>query len=175
MSFIPCFYIPDYIDFTLEEAASANRGLILKIYIDADGCPVVRPTVEIAKKNRIGAVIVKNYAHEIVDDYAEIVTVDISSDSADLAIANMIRKGDILVTQDYGLAAMAMTRGANCINQNGLVMDSRNIDSLLDKRHVNRKMRKDKKIYTKIPKRTISDDESFKESLLRLIESLVNN
>lgn len=147
----------------------------MKIYIDADGCPVARLSVEIAKQAGIGAVIVKNYAHEIEDDYAEVVTVDISSDSADLAIANMIRKGDILVTQDYGLAAMAMTRGAHCINQNGLVMDERNIDSLLDKRHVNRKMRKEKRIYTKIPKRTPSDDENFRASLLRLIESLVNN
>ncbi|ETA81769.1 YaiI/YqxD family protein [Youngiibacter fragilis] len=144
----------------------------MKIYIDADGCPVAKLSVEIAKKYGIGAVIVKNYAHEIADDYAQIVTVDISSDSADLAIANMVRKGDILVTQDYGLAAMAMTRGANCINQNGLVMDERNIDNLLDKRHVSRKMRRDKKIYTKIPKRTLSDDESFKDSLVRLIERL---
>lgn len=147
----------------------------MKIYIDADGCPVAKLTVEIAKKYEIGAVIVKNYAHEISDDYAQIVTVDISSDSADLAIANMVRKGDILVTQDYGLAAMAMTRGANCINQNGLVMDERNIDNLLDKRHVNRKMRRDKKIYTKIPKRTPADDESFKASLIRLIERLSGN
>lgn len=147
----------------------------MKIYIDADGCPVAKLSVEIAKKYGIGAVIVKNYAHEITDDYAQIVTVDISSDSADLAIANMVRKGDILVTQDYGLAAMAMTRGANCINQNGLVMDERNIDNLLDKRHVNRKMRREKKIYTKIPKRTSADDESFKTSLIRLIDGLTGN
>ena len=93
----------------------------MEIYIDADGCPVINMAVKIAKHKNIPVTIVKNYAHEIQDDYAKIVTVDISSDSADYYIANHIKKEDLLITQDYGLAAMALARGASCINQNGHV------------------------------------------------------
>lgn len=141
----------------------------MRIFIDADGCPVVRLTVELARKNAIPVTIVKNYAHEITDDYAEIVTVDISSDSADYYIANHIRVHDLLVTQDYGLAAMALSRGAHAINQNGLIITDENILMLLDRRHVNQKMRKTQRIYTKIRKRTPEDDEAFLISLRRIL------
>lgn len=141
----------------------------MRIFIDADGCPVVRLTVELARKNEIPVTIVKNYAHEITDDYAEVVTVDISNDSADYYIANQIRSKDILVTQDYGLAAMALSRGAHAINQNGLIITDENILMLLDRRHVNQKMRKTKRIYTKIKKRTPEDDQSFLLSLRKLL------
>lgn len=141
----------------------------MRIFIDADGCPVVRLTVELARKNAIPVTIVKNYAHEITDDYAEVVTVDISSDSADYYIANHIRVHDLLVTQDYGLAAMALSRGAHAINQNGLIITDENILMLLDRRHVNQKMRKTQRIYTKIRKRTPEDDEAFLISLRRIL------
>jgi uncharacterized protein YaiI (UPF0178 family) len=144
----------------------------MRIFIDADGCPVVRLTVDLARKNQIPVTIVKNYAHEITDDYAEIVTVDISSDSADYYIANHIRKGDILVTQDYGLAAMALSRGAHTINQNGLIITDENILMLLDRRHVNQKIRKNQRIYTKIRKRTLDDDQAFLVSLKKLLGPL---
>ena len=141
----------------------------MKIYIDADGCPVVKLTIDMAKRNGLPAVVVKNYAHVVDSDYAEVVTVDISRDSADYYIANRIRPGDILVTQDYGLGAMALSRQARVLNQNGLIITDANIMSLLDRRHVNQKMRKEKRIYTKIPKRTKEDDTRYLEALSHLI------
>ena len=121
----------------------------MKIVVDADGCPVVKQSIELAKEFGLEALVVKNYAHVIEDDYATIVTVDISSDSADYYIVNNVSKGDIVVTQDYGLAAMALSRGAICINQNGLVISDRNIDTVLDRRRINREARRKDGKYTK--------------------------
>lgn len=144
----------------------------MRIFIDADGCPVVKLTVSYARKNGIPVTIVKNYAHVIEDDYAEIVTVDISSDSADYYIANKIRKEDILITQDYGLAAMALSKGAHILNQNGLIIHNENIMTLLDSRHINQKMRKNKRIYTKIKKRIAENDDAFLLSLKKLVNEV---
>lgn len=142
----------------------------MRIFIDADGCPVVKLTITKARERKIPVTVVKNYAHVIEDDYADIVTVDISNDAADYYIANHIRKDDILITQDYGLAAMALSREAHILNQNGLIIHNGNIMTLLDRRHINQKMRKDKRIYSKIRKRTPEDDGAFLESLKKLIE-----
>ena len=140
----------------------------MRIFIDADGCPVVKLAVSYARRKGIPVTIVKNYAHVIEDDYAEIITVDISSDATDYYIANKIRREDILITQDYGLAAMALSKGALILNQNGLLIHNDNIMTLLDRRHVNQKMRKNSRIYTKIRKRTPEDDEAFLLSLKKL-------
>lgn len=143
----------------------------MEIFIDADGCPVIAITIRLAKKNEIPVTIVKNYAHEIEDDYAKIVTVDISLDSADYYIANHIQKEDLLITQDYGLAAMALAKGAHCINQNGHIITNENILSHLSRRHTNQKNRREKRVYTKIKKRTPEDDADFTSSLEKFLQN----
>ena len=141
----------------------------MKIFVDADGCPVVDIAIRIAKENNIHIVVVKNYAVEIADDYAEIVTVDISSDSADYYIANRIGSGDILVSQDHGLAAMCLAKGAICINQNGFIINNENIDGMLNRRYMNRKLRREQGIYTKFKKRNPQADEDFERALMTLL------
>lgn len=142
----------------------------MKIYIDADGCPVVNLTVQIAKEYNIPVIIVKNYAHEITNSYATVVTVDIEADSADYYIINHIEKDDIVVTQDYGVAAITISKEAICITQNGLVISNINIDGLLHSRHMNQQLRKSKKHYSKIKKRTNQDNINFEHQLRSLIE-----
>ena len=139
------------------------------IFVDADGCPVVNISIKVAKENNIDIVVVKNYAVVLYDDYAEIVTVDISRDSADYYIANRIKAGDILVSQDHGLAAMCISKGAICINQNGYIINTENIDGMLNRRHLNQKLRREQKIYTKFKKRNPQADKDFENSLRRLI------
>lgn len=139
------------------------------IFVDADGCPVVNISIKVAKENNIDIVVVKNYAVVLFDDYAEIVTVDISRDSADYYIANRIKAGDILVSQDHGLAAMCIAKGAICINQNGYIINTENIDGMLNRRHLNQKLRREQKIYTKFKKRNPQADKDFENSLRRLI------
>ncbi len=143
----------------------------MKLFIDADGCPVVSLSVDIAARHGIGVFIVKNYAHEIESDYATVVTVDKSLDSADYYIANHISPGDIAVTQDYGLAAMVLSRGAKCITQNGLVISDANIGSLLDRRHMNRIIRKRGGRGTRFKKRNPENDRVFEASLERLMDA----
>lgn len=140
-----------------------------RLIIDADGCPVVSQAIKIAKDKNIHIIIVKNYAHEIYDDYAEIVTVDISSDAADYYIANHTRSGDIIITQDYGLSAMVLSKGGLVLTQNGLIISDNNIEDLLYKRHMNKKLRQEKRIYTKASKRTKDQDDNFVKQLLYLI------
>ena len=82
----------------------------MRIFIDADGCPVVNETIRLAQKLNIPVTVVKNYAHELQSEYAEIVTVDISRDAADFYIANHLKHEDVLITQDYGLAALALSK-----------------------------------------------------------------
>lgn len=146
----------------------------MKIYVDADGCPVVDIAIKLAKEYKLEIIVVKNYAHIINDDYATIVTVDISRDSADYYIVNKVKKGDIVISQDYGFAAMAMSKEAICITQNGLVISNENIDGMLNSRHINQKMRREKKIYTKIKKRNPLANVQFEKSLRILIEKHIN-
>lgn len=144
----------------------------MKIYVDADGCPVVDIAIKVAKEFRLGIVLVKNYAHVINDDYATIITVDISRDSADYYIVNEVQKGDIVISQDYGVAAMVLSKEAVCITQNGLIISSENIDGMLNSRHINQKLRREKKIYTKIKKRNPAANVQFEKSLRSLVLSL---
>ena len=144
----------------------------MKIFIDADGCPVISISVNIAKEYGLEVIIVKNFAHEIHDSYASIVSVDISRDSADFYIVNKIEKGDIVVTQDHGLAAMCLSKGAIPINQNGLVYTRENIDGMLNRRHLHRELRKQNKYYGKAKKRNPEADVAFEKTLRKLVNQL---
>ena len=143
----------------------------MKIFVDADGCPVVNIAIEIAKEYGLEIIVVKNFAHMIKSSYAEIVSVDIENDSADFYIVNRVSKGDIVITQDYGLAALCISKEAYPINQNGLVYTTFNIDGMLNTRHVHRELRKSGKHHSKFKKRTRENDDKFKKSFKRLIES----
>jgi len=144
----------------------------MKIYVDGDGCPVIDVTINIAKKYELEIIIVKNYAHKIEDDYATIVSVDISNDSADFYIVNHINKGDIVVTQDYGLAALCLSKDGYPINQNGFIFTEDNIDQMLNRRHIHRELRKQGKSHSNASKRKPSADSKFRSSLERLINSI---
>lgn len=146
----------------------------MKIYVDADGCPVVDIAIKLAKEYKLEIIVVKNYAHIINDDYATIITVDISRDSADYYIVNKVKRDDIVISQDYGFAAMAMSKEAICITQNGLIISNDNIDGMLNSRHINQKMRREKKIYSKIKKRNPLANVQFEKSLRTLIEKNLN-
>ena len=93
----------------------------MKIIIDADACPVVDITVNVAKERGIECIIVCDNTHTIEKDGARTIVVDKGADSADCRIANITEKGDVIITQDYGLAAMCLARGAVPVSQNGLI------------------------------------------------------
>ena len=101
-------------------------GDIMKIYIDGDGCPVVDITIKVAKEYKLPCTIITDTSHIFNKEYADTITVEKGADSADFKIANLIEKSDIVVTQDYGLGAMCLSRGSKPINQNGLIYTDKN-------------------------------------------------
>ena len=145
----------------------------MKILVDADGCPVKDIILKVAKEYGVELVMVKNVCHEIYDDYAKIITVEKGRDVADIALINNTGSGDIVVTQDYGVAALALAKKAAAINQNGWVYTDENIEGLLMKRHMNQQMRKKHKKYSKTPKRSREDDKMFELKFKELVKSMV--
>ena len=143
----------------------------MRIIIDADGCPVVRSAVSIAEKHGTEVVIVCDCAHIFDIPGVETVTVTRGTDSTDFRIVNMIRAGDIVITQDYGLAAMCLARSAFVINQNGLEYTDGNIDSMLLARHTARKIRSAGGRLKGPSKRTAEQDKAFEDGLNALLES----
>ena len=144
----------------------------MRILIDADGCPVVRLTVSVAKEYGIPAVIFCDTSHEFHLDGVETVTVDKGADSADFAIVNFIESGDLVVTQDYGLAAMVLSKKGSVLTQNGLEITAFNIDSLLASRYAAKKARMSKKHLKGPPKRTAEQDWAFERTLRRILSAL---
>lgn len=142
----------------------------MKVFIDADGCPVVDETVALCKKYSVECMIICDTAHVFNKDGAETVVVEKGADSVDFRLVNMLSKGDIAVTQDYGLAAMCLARGAVPISQNGLIYNEKNIDELLFSRFVSKKIRRAGGRLKGPSKRTSEQDEKFIRTLEKLLK-----
>lgn len=147
----------------------------MRIYVDADSCPVVRIIERIAKKYDIGVTLLFDTNHILQSDYCDIKTIDAGADAVDIALVNMIDKNDITVTQDYGVAAMVLSKGGRCIHQSGKIFTDDNIGGLLMDRHLSKKARMSKsKHHIKGPKkRTAYDNKCFEEAFEKLILELV--
>ncbi len=143
----------------------------MKIIVDADACPVTRIAEEVAKNYNIPCTMVCDTAHQLQSSYSTVFTVSKGADSADYKIVNLIEKGDIVVTQDYGLAAMCISRGAFAINQNGMLYSDNNIDSLLFFRAASAKARRAGVRIKGPKKRDNSQNDTFKAAFIKLIES----
>lgn len=141
----------------------------MKIIIDADACPVLDIAVKTAKTNNLGCVIVCDNTHHIQRDGAETIVVDKGSDSADCKIANIAQSDDIIVTQDYGLAALVIGKGAKALNQNGLIYTNQNIDNLLFTRYIGKKERLAGNRTKGPKKRTPQNDKDFIKALNSLL------
>ena len=146
----------------------------MTIYIDADACPVTRIAERIAKAHGIPVTLLCDTNHLLTSDYSTVRVVGAGADAVDFALINLCRWGDIVVTQDYGVAAMALGKGAKAIHQSGRWYTDENIDLLLMERHLAGKARRGGKHHLKGPaKRTTEDDQSFAESFERLIAACI--
>lgn len=144
----------------------------MRILIDGDACPVTHLAIEIAKRNRIEVVIFCDTAHYIERSDVKVVTVSKGSDAVDFRLINEVQVGDILITQDYGLAAMGLARKAYPIHQNGFRYTDQNMDQLLFTRHLGKEVRR-KGGRTRGPsKRGKEQDEAFCKGLIQLIQEL---
>ncbi len=144
----------------------------MKILVDADACPVVRIVEEVAKEFQIPVVLLCDTHHILKSDYSEIAIVGAGPDAVDFKLVGICRKGDLVVTQDYGVAAMILGKGAFGIHQSGKWYTNENIDQMLMERYLAKKARNAKKRnHLKGPtKRTAEDDKRFEVSLKKIIE-----
>ena len=141
----------------------------MRIFIDADGCPVTKIAVRIAKENSIPCTVICDTAHSFDIPGVEVITVEKGENSVDFRLINLIRKGDIAITQDYGLAAMCLSKGALVLHQDGKQYTSENISGLLEFRAVPKKIRKSGGRLKGNPKRTLEQDRAFEASLREII------
>lgn len=143
----------------------------MELFIDADACPVTNLTVNACKAFGVSCWILCDTAHEIYRDGAKTLVFDKGADSVDFALANRVKTGDIVITQDYGLAAMCLAKGAVVLHQDGWRYTSDNIQSLLFTRHEARKYR-NAGGRTKGPaKRTKAQDDAFEQALNELLQN----
>lgn len=142
----------------------------MKLLIDADACPVTDIAVSLCRSAGIPCVIVCDTAHWISREGATTVTIDQGADSADFAIANRVAHGDIVITQDYGLASMCLARQAKVLHQDGWEYTPWNIDALLLQRHEARKHRAAGGHMKGMQKRTRAQDQAFYTALQTMLQ-----
>lgn len=142
----------------------------MTIYIDADACPVTRIAERIAQKHGIPVTLLCDTNHILTSEYSTVKTIGAGADAVDIALINLCHSGDIVITQDYGVAALALGKGAWAIHQSGRWYTDDNIDGLLMERHLAKKARRSGKHHLKGPaKRTEEDDRRFAESFEQMI------
>ncbi|WP_111440456.1 YaiI/YqxD family protein [Psychrobacillus insolitus] len=148
---------------------------MVSVLVDADGCPVVDLTITVAKSYNLKVTLLCDTAHYMQRDGADTIMVSQGADAVDFVLVNRVQKGDIVVTQDYGLAAMVLAKRGYAIDQNGRWYTSENIDQLLDSRHMSKKIRQAGGRLKGPKKRQKEDDEKFEKSFNKLCEFATNN
>lgn len=148
----------------------------MRIFVDADACPVVKIVEKIAKRYGIDVILLCDTNHILTSDYSEVKVIGAGADAVDFALVNMITKGDVAVTQDYGVASMVLGKGGYCIHQSGKIFSDDNIGGLLMDRHLAKKARMTKsKHHIKGPKKRTKDDDlrfekAFEDLIIKLIK-----
>ncbi|GAA0603586.1 YaiI/YqxD family protein [Virgibacillus siamensis] len=148
----------------------------MKIYVDADACPVKDIIISTAAEYEVPVVIVKSFAHFSPNDEqpdVETIYVDTGAEAADYRIMKLARSDDMIITQDYGLASLGLAKGCTVLHHKGFAYTNDNIDQLLQTRYLSAMARKSGK-RTKGPKAFSAEDEQkftelFRENLEKLI------
>jgi hypothetical protein len=144
----------------------------MRILVDGDGCPVIDIIQETAELYQAELIVYTDLNHQHKLEYGKLLTVDQGYQSVDMELYNNIRKDDIIVTSDYGLAALALSKQADVISFSGREFTDKNIERLLLQRHIHFKERRKTGRHTTHKKRTDKDDKRFK---LKLENKLSNH
>lgn len=143
----------------------------MQIFVDADACTVVGIVENVAEKYNIPVTLLCDTNHVLTSEYSEVIVVGAGADAVDYKLISICHRGDIVVSQDYGVAAMALGKGAYAIHQSGKWYTDDNIDQMLMERHLNKKARRSSyKNHVKgTRKRTEEDDIRFAQSFERMV------
>ena len=145
----------------------------MKVLIDADGCPVTDTVIRLSKEFALPCLILCDTAHEFYRDGTQTLVFDKGSDSVDYALVNRVSPGDLVITQDYGLASMCLAKHARVLHQDGWEYTQDNIDALLFSRYESRKYRASGG-RTKGPcRRTQNQNDAFEKALRNLLQTAV--
>ncbi|MCT4611800.1 MAG: YaiI/YqxD family protein [Clostridia bacterium] len=148
---------------------------MMKILVDADACPVKSEIIKVAKDFNLEVIMYIDRSHELSYEDIKVFTVDKGIDSVDLVIVNSMKERDVVITQDYGLADLVLSKKGYAIHQNGYEYTKENIQRLLFERHISKKKR-NAGIYGKGPKkRKQSDNEKFEKFLRDFLEKMELN
>lgn len=141
----------------------------MRIIIDGDACPALKLIEKIAIDNEVQLIIFCSIDHMIKSEYADVRYVDKGSQMVDIKVANECRENDIIISQDYGVAAMVLGKGAHAISTKGKIYTNDNIDTLLYQRHLSAKIRQGGGRCSNPKKRTHEDDKRLCDNLTKII------
>lgn len=144
----------------------------MKLLIDADGCPVVDIAIRLCREFHTQCVLLCDTAHELHREGAHTLVFDKGADSVDFALVNRVSPGDLVVTQDYGLASMCLARRATVLHQDGWAYTLDNIDGLLAQRHAARQYRASGGRLKGPPKRTAAQNAAFEKALRSYLQAV---
>ncbi|ASA26456.1 DUF188 domain-containing protein [Paenibacillus donghaensis] len=145
----------------------------LTIVVDGDACPVKKEIAAVARKFGIPVLLVSSYDHALqAEEGVSVVQVERGADSADLYIANHVSAGDLVITQDYGLAALALGKRCSVLSFRGLEYDNSNMDLMLEGRHARAVERRRGK-YSKGPKPITAEEKIFFQHKLTKVLALL--
>lgn len=147
------------------------------VWVDADACPVIRQVEAAAQRHRLPVTLLCDEHHLVHSDYASVRHIASGSDAVDIALINLCRPGDIVVTQDYGVAAMALGKSAYAIHHSGRRYTRENIDGMLLERHLAKKARRASgKCHLRgIAKFTQDDRTRFAEAFEALLAAILQS
>ncbi len=148
----------------------------MRILVDADACPVKEIIEDVAERMQIPVVMLIDTSHILYSSYSEIISVSKAPDAVDFALINRTNKGDIVVTQDYGVAAMALGKGAYAIHPGGKIYTDKNIDVMLMERDITKRCRRaGERVKGHARKRTQEDDKRFLEAFIRVCKKALSD
>ena len=141
----------------------------MKILVDADACPrsALQICTELGRRYNIPVWTVASFNHHIESDHPIVVGDD--SQEADIKILNLTETGDIVITGDWGLAAMVLGKGARCLSPAGREYRPEKIDFLLEEREAKARFRRGGGRTKGPKKRTSEDDERFASYLEKIL------
>lgn len=141
----------------------------MRLIIDGDGAPSIKKIEEISKIYNIETIIFCDYAHIINSEYSKVIQVDCGYQNVDMNLINHVKENDIIITNDYGLASLGLSKKCFVIDFKGKIYNDENIDILLLNRHNAYRSNK----FNTIKKRTSKDDVKLISSLLFIIKSVI--
>ena len=143
----------------------------MHVWLDADGSPVVKQTLRVASRYHISVTIVTDRSHEIYDERAETIVVDEGRDAVDFEIIARMKAGDLVITQDYGLASLVLAKNGFAMNENGVIYREETIDVLLYQRAMHAHIRKSGGRMKGPKKRKTAQNEQFSKSFNQFVQS----